>query len=319
MNLLKPRLPSRAPRPGHHRRLLVCGVMIAALARAAGGAGADDPPAQPVSNAPAAAPAKPAAGDPAAAPVAAAPAKSAGGPQQAVYPVSRQEMEKAAARDPLEFLRVALKWSDEKITDYTCLFRKQERIGGELRACESMQMKLRVDTFSVYVKWTGDQSRGQEVLYVQGRNDGNAIAHPSGILGILFRKVAIDPAGKTALKHSRGPITVAGMANMLRLVIPQCELAKANGDLQLTFRGVREESGRPAYFFKRTLPNTNKYPCAILGIYIDCEYLACVRTDAYDWDGGLLSQYIYSDLNINPGLTDDDFDVDNREYNFRMF
>jgi hypothetical protein len=319
MNLPNPRIHCRAPRPGHPRQLLICGVLVAAIARAAGGADAVSPSAKPVSTAPAAAPAKPAATAPAAAPVAAAPAKPAGGPKQAVYPVARPEMEKAAARDPLEFLRVALKWSDEKITDYTCLFRKQERIGGELRACESMQMKLRVDTFSVYVKWTGDQSRGQEVLYVQGRNDGNAIAHPSGVLGVLFRRVALDPAGKTALKYSRRPITAAGMANMLRLVIPQSELAKANGDLQLTFRGVREESGRPAYFFKRVLPNTNNYPCSVLGIYIDCEYLACLRTDAYDWDGRLVSQYIYSELSINPGLTDDDFDVDNREYNFRMF
>jgi hypothetical protein len=44
-----------------------------------------------------------------------------------------------------------------------------------------------------------------------------------------------------------------------------------------------------------------------------------VRTDAYDWDGTLLSQYIYSDILINPGLKDADFDVDSREYGFRIF
>jgi len=283
------RTPRLNPQPGHARRLSLVG-MTAVFALTAGIAPAAD-----------------------------APVKQPDGAKRAVHPTGRAEMEKAAARDPLEFLRVALKWSDERIVDYTCLFRKQERIAGELRPSETMQMKFRADIFSVYLKWTGDQSRGQEVIFVQGRNDGNAAAHPSGILGMLFRKVMIDPTGKTALKHSRRPITLAGMANMLRLIIPQCETAKANGDLQLTFRGIREESGRPAYFFKRVLPNTNNYPCSVLAIYIDCEYLACIRTDAYDWDGALVSQYIYSELNLNPGLTDEDFDTDNREYNFRLF
>jgi hypothetical protein len=129
----------------------------------------------------------------------------------------------------------------------------------------------------------------------------------------------VDPAGKTALKHSRRPLTNAGMANMLRLIIPQCEAALANHDLTLTYEGIRDQDGRPAYVFKRVLPNRNDYPCSVLTIYVDREYLACVRTDAYDWDGGLLSQYTYSDLVINPGLTDLDFDPDNKDYSYRLF
>jgi outer membrane lipoprotein-sorting protein len=129
----------------------------------------------------------------------------------------------------------------------------------------------------------------------------------------------LDPTGKQALKHSRRPLTFAGMANMLRLVIPQCEKAKANGDLTLKYEGIRHVDGRPAYVFKRVLPQKNDYPCPVLIIYIDRQFLTCVRTDAYDWDGTLLSQYIYTDVQINPGLKDEDFSTDNREYNFRLF
>jgi hypothetical protein len=242
-------------------------------------------------------------------------AKKAEGAKKAVHP-RPQEMEALAKRDPLQFLRVALKWSDDKITDYTCIFQKQERIDDELRKLETMRMKFRATAFGIYLRWVAEPSKGQEVLYVQGQNGNKAVVHPSGFLGVLFRKVLVDPTGKDALKHSRRPITVAGMANMLRVIIPQCEEAKTNGDLTLTFEGIREHDGRPTYVFKRTLPDKKNYPCAVLVIYVDKEYLACTRSDAFDWNGDLVSQYIYTDLVINPGLVDKDFDPANEDYTF---
>jgi len=235
------------------------------------------------------------------------------------YPKTPQAMEPLAKSDPLEFLRQALQWHDDRVTDYSCQFVKMESIGGILRKPETTQMKFRAKPFSVYLKWTAEVTKGQEVIYVDGVNDDKAYVHPSGLLGILFRKVSIDPLSKTALKHSRRPLTMGGMGNMLRLVIPQCEAAKANGDLKLTFEGIRQDNGRPTYVFKRVLPNNKKYPCEILIIYIDCEYLLCVRTDAWDWGGGFLSHYSYTDLTVNPGFTDNDFDPDNRDYSFRFF
>jgi hypothetical protein len=241
------------------------------------------------------------------------------GAKSAVFTDSPENMQKLAAGDPLEFLRKSLKWCDERVGEYTCQFQKQEKIDGALLKTETMQMKFRAKTFSLYIKWVGDVYAGQEAIYVEGKNDGKVAVHPSGLLGVLIRKVMVEPTSKLALKHARRPLTFAGMANMLRLVIPQCEKAKANGDLTLTYEGVRDNNGRPAYVFKRVLPNKNDYPCPVLTIYIDQQFLICVRTDAYDWDGTLLSQYIYSDILINPGLKDEDFDVDNRQYNFRVF
>jgi hypothetical protein len=230
-----------------------------------------------------------------------------------------EAMDALAQKDPLEFLRTALKWYDGHVTGYTCQFTKHEKIGDELSDVETMKMKFRENIFSVYLKWTTDPSKGQEVIYMEGSYDNKAVVHPSGFLGILFRRVPIDPTSKMALKHSRRPITNAGMANMLRLVIPQCEEALTNGDLQMTYEGIRNEGGRPTYVIKRVLPNKHDYACSILTIYIDREYLVCVRTDAYGWDGGLLSQYIYSDFVINPALTDTDFDPDNKDYSYRLF
>lgn len=277
------------------------------------------PPAKAPEPAPAGAPSAtlPPAGTAAAAPSPATPKSGAAG--KVVYPKKPAEMEPVAKADPLAFLRLALQWHDDTVADYSCQFVKVEKIGTEIRKPETMQMKFRVKPFSVYLKWAAEPSKGQEVIYVDGVNDGKAYVHPSGLLGILFRKVNIDPLSKLALKHSRRPITMAGMGNMLRLIIPQCEAAKANGDLTLTYEGIKQEAGRPTYVFKRVLPHKPGYTCPTLLIYVDCEYLMCVRTDAWDWNGDILSQYSYTGLVLNPGLADEDFDPENGNYSFRLF
>lgn len=249
----------------------------------------------------------------------AAPSAAPAGAAGAVYPKGPAQMETLAKSDPLQFLCTSLEWYNAKVKGYTCQFLKIEKIDGELRKPETMRMKFRESPFSVYVKWIAEPSLDQEAIYVEGANKGLAVVHPSGVLGALFRKINLAPDSKRALKHSRRPVTKAGMGNMLRLVIPQCERAKANGDLTLTYEGVRHEGGRPSYVFKRVLPRKHDYPCGVLIIYIDQEYLVCVRTDAYEWDGSLMSHYFYTDLQINPDLKDEDFDPDNKDYGYRLF
>jgi len=241
------------------------------------------------------------------------------GAAKAVYPKSWKELEPQIRKDPLAFLQLAREWARAHIGEYICHFQKLERVGGELLKPEKMHMKFRSDPFSVYLKWVADPSKGQEAIYVDGKYKGKIQVHPSGILGLIFRRVGIDPKGKTALKHSRRPITMAGMINMISLVTRQCEEAHSRGDLTLTYEGLRTEGGRSVYVLKRVLPAGKGYPCEVLLIFIDTECLACVRTDAYDWDGELISHYCYTDIQINPGVTDKDFDPDNADYGFRLF
>ncbi|HET6440761.1 MAG TPA: DUF1571 domain-containing protein [Phycisphaerae bacterium] len=240
------------------------------------------------------------------------------GVERVVYPKPPKEMDALARSDGLALLEESLRWYERTVTDYTCTFTKQERIGETLAKIETTFLKFREKPFSAYLKWS-EPSKGQEVIFVQGRYGGKAVVHQSGLLGLIFRKVSIDPEGKRAMRHSRRPITFAGLGNMLRLAIGQCKAAQAKGDLVLEYQGVREEAGRPAYVFNRLLPNGKGYPCHQLFILIDQEFLLPVRTEAYLWDGRLLSDYRYTDLNLNPGLTDEDFSPENREYGYRAF
>ena len=244
--------------------------------------------------------------------------KRSPGAERAVYPKPPKEMDALARSDGLALLEESIRWYERTVTDYTCTFTKQERIDETLTKTETTFMRFREKPFSVYLKWS-EPSKDQEVIFSRGRYGEKAVVHPSGLLGLIFRKVSIDPEGKLAMRHSRRPITFAGLGNMLRLVVGQCKAAQAKGDLVLEYRGVREEAGRPAYVLNRILPDGKGYPCHQLFIFIDQEFLLPVRTEAYLWDGRLLSDYRYADLNLNPGLTDEDFNPENREYGYRAF
>jgi outer membrane lipoprotein-sorting protein len=58
-------------------------------------------------------------------------------------------------------------------------------------------------------------------------------------------------------------------------------------------------------------------------IFVDDELNVPVRYESYDWPAAagskppLLEEYTYTDLKINVGLTDADFDVSNPNYKFK--
>jgi len=231
--------------------------------------------------------------------------------REVIHPGKPEEMEALAKAKPLEFLKQSLQWYTDHIEDYTCDFTRVEEIKGELQNPETMHMKFREKPFSIRLKFvTPDE--GQDVTYVDGKYDGKIVVHPVGLLGVLCPTVKLSPTGDLAMKHSRRPITAGGFGNMLRLIIPQCETAQANGDLKLEYLGIRQEGGRPAYVFKRTLPQGKNYPCYVLTVYIDQQFFLPIRSDAFNWDGSLISQYRYTNLVPNPGLTNADFDPDKK-------
>lgn len=231
--------------------------------------------------------------------------------RQVIYPKSPEEMEALARTNPLELLRLSLQWYEQRVTSYVCDFVKQEEIGGKLQKTETMRMKFREKPFSLRLNFVSP-NQGQDVTYVEGAAGNKIVVHPVGLAGLLVRTVKLSPTSKTALKHSRRPLTAGGCGNMLRFILPPTEEAQAKGDLKLEYLGIRNEGGRPAYVFKRTLPQGKGYPCYVLTIYIDQRFLLPVRSDAYNWDGTLRGQYRYMNLVPNPGLTDDDFDPDKR-------
>ena len=103
----------------------------------------------------------------------------------------------------------------EKIQDYSATVAKRERIGGKLLDYQYMFIKLRQKPFSVYMCFLGPADlKGQEVIYVEGQNNGNMWAHGVGIQNTMFGTVSLKPDGPVAMKNQRYPLTELGILNM---------------------------------------------------------------------------------------------------------
>jgi len=239
-----------------------------------------------------------------------------------------------AAPHPLDpallFAHEKLKHLQENIHDYEAVMIKQERINGTLMPAEYMNIKVRNrrdfgnrrQPFSIYVRFLRPNAvKGREVIYVDGRNDGNLIAHESGILNLM--RVNLAPRGSMAMRGNRYPITDAGIENLVAKLIERGERDRATGLCDVQFFENAKVMDRTCTMIQVKHDEEREPLDFHIGrIYIDDEHQVPIRYEAYLWPGPndkelpLLESYTYAKLKINVGLTDKDFDPDNKEYDF---
>ncbi|HWB10961.1 MAG TPA: DUF1571 domain-containing protein [Pirellulales bacterium] len=209
----------------------------------------------------------------------------------------------------------------EKVKDYTGLFTKRELIGGEL-AEERDAMKVRHQPFSVYLRVIEPaSSAGQEVIYVDGRNDGNLIAHTVGLGSSLIGRVSLDPAGMIAKRGNRYTIKDVGLKNLVKKLIDLGSRKELFRDSTVEIK-ESEFAERPCTQVEISSPRpVGDFRLATARIVIDRDWDVPVHYEAYEWppEGekpSLSETYSYYDLQFDVGLTDTDFDPDNPEYAF---
>src|SRR5580704_13816784 len=108
------------------------------------------------------------------------------GEQTAEDPNAAQAGQPAAQGHPLEpalqIASKALSTIQNNIKDYSCTLVKRERIDGTLLPPEFLFIKIRHQPFSVYTYFKAPEGKkGQEALYVEGKNDGCLLAHGVGV------------------------------------------------------------------------------------------------------------------------------------------
>ena len=202
-----------------------------------------------------------------------------------------------------------------ELADYACVFVQRERVDGKLLPEERSQLKFK-KPFMVHMRWIGEVKKGQECLYVKGRYQDKLVAHGSGLVGSSTLK--LDPNGKRAMKKRRHPITETGIGNLLKLLRQDHELAARHAEGRVVDRGKDELSGRELRVLECNLPadKRREYYCHRAVVGFDTELVLPVSVSIYDGEHRLLEQYRYQDLKLNVGLTDKDFDEDNRAYDF---
>ncbi|MDG2469647.1 MAG: DUF1571 domain-containing protein [Pirellulaceae bacterium] len=217
----------------------------------------------------------------------------------------------------------------ETIKDYKANLIRRERINGKLSGLEYSEVKIRNHQpeknipFSIYMRFTKPKSvNGREAIWIDGRNNGKIIAHEAGmILGKIT--VFLNPTGPIAMRGNRYPINEIGFRVLVERLIEKAEREKQYDECE-----VKVEPGRT--FFKR--------PCTVIevihpqqrdhfdfyraNIYIDDELQLPVRYEAWTWpkeEGGkpeLLEQYLYTNIELDVNLSDDDFNPRSKQYNY---
>jgi outer membrane lipoprotein-sorting protein len=203
--------------------------------------------------------------------------------------------------------------SYDQVIDYTCLFYKKELVGDQYIEQKNIILKHR-KPLSFYLKWTEGEGKGTEVIYVEGRNDNKLTAHAGGFLKWLT--VNLDPCGSIAMRNNRHTVIEAHIGNFIEICDKNYKLAKHLRVGTFELYGEKMIAGRAAICIKATFPDDRRFYGKIIYIDIDREYKFPVAVEIYGWNNELLEKYEYTNIKLNVGLTDEDFDPKNKEYEF---
>ena len=237
--------------------------------------------------------------------------------------------------DPaLQLAQEGLQRIRREIRDYTCVLVKRERIRDQLSDHQYIFTKIRqrhveqgqvVVPFSVYMYFLKPaEIKGREVIYVEGRNNGKICAHEGGRRGSLLPTVWLNPDSPLALQDSRYPITDVGIENLVLKLIERGQRERQFSDVEVNFKKNARVNDRVCTVLEIRHPQRRpEYEFYLAQIFIDDQLGVPIRYAAYGWPEGaqgespVLEEYTYMQLKLNVGLTDDDFDVNNKNYNFK--
>ncbi|MEX2288616.1 MAG: DUF1571 domain-containing protein [Planctomycetaceae bacterium] len=235
-----------------------------------------------------------------------------------------------AAKHPLaDAIKFAKESRDalEKVEDYVATFHKKERVGDKMFA-HRMMIKNRKEPFSVYLRFIGEHD-GREVIYVEGANDGNLLAHETGLKGIVGT-VPLVPTSPEAMSESIHPITSIGMWRLLDKVIAQWEDETAYGEVEVKFypnAKLGNADSKLGATECRAIESTHPQPRRQFRyhrtrLYLDRKTTLPVRVEQFGFprepgeEAPLVGEYQYTDIRVNQDLKDIDFDSRNPRYNY---
>lgn len=213
---------------------------------------------------------------------------------------------------------------EANIKDYSCTMVKRESVNGTLGERQFIFVKVRHEPFSVYLGFLApEEVKGQEVVWVQGQNDGNMLAHAGSGVRAMIGTVALRPDSPIAMEGQRYPITEIGVQNLTRKLIEVAEHDTQFGECNVSTIENAKVNGRVCTCIQVEHPHARpNFRYHLARVFIDNEMNIPTRFEAYEWpqQAGaapqLVEEYTYMNVKLNNGFTDIDFDVKNPAYKF---
>jgi hypothetical protein len=230
------------------------------------------------------------------------------------FPSSVQQAANWPMDYPLRLIAEA-RQSFQGVRDYTCLFVKRERIRGQLQPENLIDMKVRSQPFSVYLRWMGPPNLlGQEACYVAGGNKGMLRVHSTGLAGTVGF-MSVEPTDPRVMQNNRHPITDAGIGRLIEKYGQRWEMERQLNKSQVRV-GEFEYNQRRCIRVEAIHPDntSGKFYAYRNLVYFDKATHLPIRVENYDWPkqggppgGELIESYSYANLRLNSGLGDDVF------------
>lgn len=232
--------------------------------------------------------------------------------------------------NPEHPLAPVIRWTEDALQqmqalrDYSGTFSKREWVDGRLQEQQVLYVKVRQHPFSVYLQFLAPNDvRGQEALYVVGRNGGNLLAHPVGIKQALVGTISIAPDSPQAMEGNRHPITDFGVRRLLERYREGAIMDAQYGECEVQIIENARVNNRTCVCIDVVHPQPRKeFRFHRSRLYIDQQWNIPVRCEGYDWpkrpgdQPQLTEEYTYQGLRLNVGLSDADFDPNNPQYRF---
>lgn len=209
------------------------------------------------------------------------------------------------------------------VSDFRATFYKRERVDGELGETNIMDLKVRRQPLSVYMRWR-EPFEGREIIWQEDAHDGQIVVHAGGWQRKIVPLLKLDPLGERAMEYNRRPVTQIGIWNFNRRLLDNLRVDLEQPEVKVWMTQDMKVGGRDAYCFRVVHADQPQRPVyhkmlmyidQLLGIPVACELYGWPATQADD--PPLEESYAFNDLELGAGLGDIDFDIANPEYDFR--
>lgn len=208
------------------------------------------------------------------------------------------------------------------VKDYEAVLVKRELIGRRLMKA-TMNLKLREEPRSFYLKFV-EPNAGREVIYNEGRLNNQMQIHEAGFKS-LVGTVLRAPNAPDVMAENRYPANMVGLKVMLDKVIKQWEEEGKFGEIETKkYPDARLPTGEACIAYESLHPvPRDQFKFHITRLWIDSKTGLAIRVEQLgfpqkgDKQPPVLEEYTYGAIKTNLKLTDADFDVRNKAYQFQ--
>ncbi len=196
--------------------------------------------------------------------------------------------------------------SYSKVNSYKSLTTKRIRIKKELREKDIIEVYF-MKPYSIRLNQLSSKKKMQ-IIYQRGANNGKMLVQMEILFGKLVR-IKLDPECKLARKNQLRTIKEASIGYVIKLINSNIRKGVRENKLSLKYLGSEEKYDSTLYIFEGEFSESKKdgFFCKKATLKIDSKLILPRELIIFDWDGKIREWYEYLTIEINPGLTEQDF------------